>query len=230
MYEYVKRKEYQPVRLELEEIIRKVHHYMRKEYNLTFEHRLIGSGHRHLVTRIKGGNKGFDFDYNFIIPHPGEGYHWKADVIKNQFTEALKFALKGTKYSNPQDSTSAITIKVVDQSKSSISHSCDFAIIYYSKDEDFNGYYYLKNWKKQNRYSFEQRICSSDIDEKLDKILSYPNGWNMISKEYLKLKNANKDKNKKSFVLYLESINNVYYQLPDQGTDSNSFYSSFTRW
>ena len=28
--------------------------------------------------------------------------------------------------------------------------------------------------------------------------------------EYLKLKNANNDNNKKSYVLYLEAINNVY--------------------
>ncbi len=230
MYEYVTRKEYQPVRLELEEIIRKVHHYMRDKHDLTFQHKLIGSGSRHLVTRIKGGNKGFDFDYNFILPHPGEGYHWKASVIKNQFTEALKFALKGTKYSNPQDSTSAITIKVVDRNNSSVSHSCDFAIIYYSEDDDFNGYYYLKNWKRQNRYSFEQRISSSNIDEKLDIILSYPNGWNMIKDEYIKLKNRNKDINKRSFVLYLESVNNVYNQLPDDEVENESLFYPFIRW
>lgn len=216
MYEYVKRNEYQSIRLELERIIQKTHQYMRKEYNLTFQHKLIGSGSKHLVTRIKGGNKGFDFDYNFIIPHPGEGYYWKADVIKSQFTEALKFALKGTKYSNPNDSTSAITIKVVDRNNSRILHSCDFAIIYYSDDDDFNGYYYLKNWKKHGRYSFEQRLASSNVNEKLDYILSFQNGWNIIREEYLKLKNANKDINKKSFVLYLETINNVYNQLSNE--------------
>lgn len=230
MYEYVTRKEYQPVRLELEEIIRKVHHYMRDKHNLAFQHKLIGSGSRHLITRIKGGNKGFDFDYNFILPHPGEGYYWKASVIKNQFTEALKFALKGTKYSDPKDSTSAITIKVVDRNNSSVSHSCDFAIIYYSEDDDFNGYYYLKNWKRQNRYSFEQRISSSNIDEKLDIILSYPNGWDMIKDEYIKLKNRNKDINKRSFVLYLESVNNVYNQLPDDEFETESLFYPFIRW
>ena len=41
MYEYVTRKEYQPVQLELEEIIRKVHHYMRDKHDLTFQHKLI---------------------------------------------------------------------------------------------------------------------------------------------------------------------------------------------
>lgn len=224
MYEYVKKSEYQPVRLELEEIIRKVHHYMRTNYKLTFQHKLIGSGNRHLVTREKGGNKGFDFDYNFIIPPPGEDYYWKADVIKNQFTEALKFALKGTKYSKIQDSTSSITIKVVERTNSRILHGCDFAIIYYSEDEDFNGYYYLKNWKKQKRYSFEQRISSIYIDEKLDVILSYENGWNMIRDEYIKLKNRNRDINKRSFILYLEAVNNIYNQLPDEEVDESPIF------
>lgn len=213
MYEYVSKKEYGPVRLELEEIIRKVHHYMRKNFDLTFQHKLIGSGSRHLVTCVKNGNKGFDFDYNFIIPPPEDDWCWDAEVIKEQFVEALKFALKGTNYSTPKDSTSAITIKVVDRTNSKIRHSCDFAIIYYPDDDNFNGYFYLKNWKQMNRYSFEPRNSSSNIDEKLDEILSYTNGWNMIRTEYLKLKNANKDENKRSYVLYLEAVNNVYNQL-----------------
>lgn len=213
MYEYVNRSEYQPVRLELEEVIRKVHHFMRKKYGITFQHRLIGSGRKHLITRVKGGNGGFDFDYNFIIPHPGEGYSWNADKIKKEFTEALIFALKGTQYSNPQDSTSAITIKVVDQKNACILHSCDFAIIYYSEDDDFNGYYYLRNWKNQNRYSFEPRGASANVEEKLYEVLSYEVGWSMIKDEYIKLKNRNKDNNKRSFSLYLETINNVHNQL-----------------
>ena len=82
-----------------------------------------------LITRIKDGNKGFDFDYNLIIPHPGQGYHYKADVIKSDFIEAFKIALKGTQYSFPKDSTSAITVKMVDKVNSKIKYSCDFAIM-----------------------------------------------------------------------------------------------------
>ena len=59
-------------------------------------------------------------------------------------------------------------------------------------------------------YSFVFRKLSKNVDWKLDEILNYDNGWNMIREEYLKLKNANNDNNKKSYVLYLEAINNVY--------------------
>lgn len=127
--------------------------------------------------------------------------------------EAISFALKGTKYSNPQDSTSAITIKVVDKKNKKIEHSCDFAIIYYDEDTIDNGYFYLKNIKSQNKYTFEFRKLSVDIETKLFEILDYRNGWNSIRTEYLKLKNVNKDINKRSFSLYLEAVNNIYNAL-----------------
>ena len=71
MYEYVKKSEYAPVRKELEEIIKSVQNEMWEKYGLTFQFQLIGSGKRHLVTRIRGGNNGYDFDYNLIIQRWG---------------------------------------------------------------------------------------------------------------------------------------------------------------
>ena len=97
MYEYVKKSEYAPVRKELEQIINRVQVYMRKNYGLTFQFRLIGSGQRHLITRIKGGNRGYDFDYNVILTPPGDGYLYRAKVIKDKFMTAFKVALQGTK-------------------------------------------------------------------------------------------------------------------------------------
>lgn len=224
MYEYVTKAEYQPVREELEEIIKRTQTYMRKQFHTTFQFKLIGSGKRHLVTRIVNGNGGYDFDYNFILPAPEKGYYYKADVVKAQFIEAIKFALQGTKYKDPQDSTSAITIKVVDKAKSRIKHSCDFAIIYYDEDEINNGYYYLKNNKAQGNYSFEFRKLSQYIDDKLSTIFEYRNGWNAIRAEYLKLKNRNKDINKHSSSLYLEAVNNIYNNLPDDDEDEDDYY------
>lgn len=209
MFEYVSKTEYQPVREELEGIINRVQKEMRTKYNTSFQFRLIGSGKRHLITRVVDGNGGYDFDYNLILPTPEEGYYL-AGVVKRQFMESFKNALKGTKYSNPQDSTSAITIKVVDKKNKRIEHSCDFAIIYYDEDSVENGYYYLRNNKNQGNYSFEPRILSRNFEKKLSEILEYRNGWNWIREEYLKLKNRNHDINKRSFVLYLEAVSNVF--------------------
>ena len=89
MYEYVKKSEYAPVRKELEQIINRVQVFMRKNYRLTFQFRLIGSGKRHLVTRIKGGNRGYDFDYNVILTPPDDGYLYRSKVIKDMFMTSL---------------------------------------------------------------------------------------------------------------------------------------------
>lgn len=225
MYEYVTKAEYQPVREELEKIIHKVQLYMKKNFKTSFQFKLIGSGKRHLITRVENGNGGYDFDYNLILQAPEEGYHYLADVVKRQFMEAISFALKGTKYSNPQDSTSAITIKVIDRKNKKVEHSCDFAIIYYDEDIIDNGYFYLKNIKSQNKYSFEFRKLSVDIEAKLSEILKYKNGWNAIREEYLKIKNANKDINKHSFSLYLEAVNNIYNKI-EQYND-NEYYDEY---
>ncbi len=215
MYEYVPKSEYRPVREELEEIIKKVQQIMRKEHKLPFQFSLIGSGKRHLVTRVINGNAGFDFDYNLIIQAPRPGYVYKADVVKAEFIEAFKKTLKGTKYSFPKDSTSAITIKVIDSKNSKVRYSCDFAIIYRdeeSDDESEYGYYYLRNNKNQNNYEFVFRPLRFNIDERLDEILN-EYSWNVIRDEYLKLKNSNAIHKKHSFSLYNEAVNNVYNQL-----------------
>lgn len=180
MFEYVTKAEYKPVKQELEKIIVQVQAVMRKKYETTFQFSLIGSGKRHLVTRVVGGNSGYDFDYNLIIAAPKQGYHYKADVVKQQFMDAFRTVLKNTKYKDPQDSTSAITIKVVDRQKSRIEHSCDFAIIYYDRNRAENGYYYLKHDKRQDNYDFVFRNLSRDVDAKVEEIIEYSNGWNEI--------------------------------------------------
>lgn len=210
-YEYVSKSEYAPVRKELEQIINRLQDEMRKSYGLTFQFRLIGSGQRHLITRIKGGNKGYDFDYNLILTPPKDGYLYIAKVIKQDFMDALKIALKGTKYSFPQDSTSSITVKVVDKNGKKIEHSCEFAIIYYGNSDGYDGYYYLRNNKPQQSYQFVFRTFNSDIDEKAQEIIE-DDGWPCIKEEYLLLKNINKGR-KPSFSLYAEAVNNVYNQM-----------------
>ena len=213
-YEYVNRSEYAPVRKELEQVINRLQDEMRKSYGLTFQFRLVGSGKRHLITRIKGGNKGYDFDYNLILTPPGDGYLYIAKVIKQDFMNALKTALKGTKYSFPKDSTSSITIKVVDKNGKKIEHSCDFAIIYYGSNDGDDGYFYLRNNKRQPGYQFVFRTSNFYLDEKVQEIIA-DEGWPYIREEYLLLKNNNhKNKHRKpSFALYAEAVNNVYNQM-----------------
>lgn len=186
-YEYVTRSEYRPIKNEIESIIKKAQIIMKEKYETPFCFELIGSGKRHLITRIKDGNKGYDFDYNLVIEHPGQGYKYLPDVVNEDFRNAFNQAVKGTRFSFPEDSTSALTIACKDRKNSKRIFGCDLAIIYYTSDDPDDGYYYLKNWKN-GKYTFELRNSSQNIDWKLDDILEYKNGWNWIREEYLKLK------------------------------------------
>ncbi len=215
MYEYVPKSEYAPVRKELEEIIKRVQVEMRKKYGLTFQFRLIGSGKRHLVTRIRGGNSGYDFDYNLIIQRWGT-MPQKAKSVKQRFMDAFKNALRGTKYSSPKDSTSAMTIKDVNKKQKEVRHSCDFAIVYYEDDGVNDGYCYLRNDKEQGKYEFAFRSINSDIMEKMQDICGECDGWGRIREEYLYLKNINEGNGKHSFSIYSEAVNNVYNQIFNQ--------------
>lgn len=208
MYEYVSKSEYAPVRKELEEIIHRAQKYLRRKYGITFQYRLIGSGNRHLIMRDTTSNKGYDFDYNLILPRAPK---MKPNILKERFRSAFDYATKGTAYACAEDSTTVLTIKVIDQKRKKIKHSSDFAIIYYQQRELDNGYFYLKNWK-DGSYTFEFRQLSLGADRKLDEIKQHPDGWERIRDEYKKLKNNNKQK-KRSFVLYLESINNIYNHM-----------------
>ena len=208
-YEYVKKEEYRPVRNELEDIIKKVQIILKKKTGITFQFELIGSGSKHLITRVKGGNKGFDFDYNIIINYD-KGQMWKADYARKEFTKALDEAIKGTQYDHPQNSQVAITIKVKDTKKSKILHSCDFAIVYYPEDE-LGGHKYAKLNLETSKCSWENRQYTKNYHIKLDWLKENVNGyWEEIKDEYIKLKDNNKDINKHSFQLFYEAVNNVY--------------------
>ena len=69
MFEYVTKAEYKPVKQELEKIIVQVQAVMRKKYETTFQFSLIGSGKRHLVTRVVGGNSGYAVSYTHLRAH-----------------------------------------------------------------------------------------------------------------------------------------------------------------
>ena len=225
-YEYVTKKEYIPVKKELEVIIRKVQKIMKTYENISFYYELIGSGKRHLITRLKKGNTGFDFDYNLVIETPTD-FIWKAKAVKMGFIRAFNKALAGTKYKKAEDSASTITIKVVDTNNSKIIHSCDFAIVYYINKDLNEGYKYIRN-NKNGKYTFEVRKVSINLYNKIEKIVSYwENGWNIIRDEYLIVKQSNKDIDKHSFVLFLEAVNNVYNQMIQDKKNNRISYECF---
>ena len=217
-FEYVTKAEAAPVKKELIAIINAVQDLLRDHFTFRFD--FIGSSARNMITQDVKSNIGFDFDVNIEVNYDGEEY--TAKELREMLKAAFDRIVPSYGYSPAEQSTRVLTIKFKNTAHSKIVHSCDIAIIYYCDDADFYGYYYLKNWKderkdckKEVQYTFEPRALRGNVDEKLETILTYQNGWNAIRDEYLKLKNVNTDGGKRSFSLYLEAVNNIYNQLPD---------------
>lgn len=208
MYEFVNKKEFTPIRNEIETIIKKVQKILKEENSKqTFQFKLIGSGGRHLITRIKGGNAGYDFDYNLVM---NDKFSWKPN-IRQSFFDAFQQAVKGTRFTTVENSTSVITIKQVDKKNKKVIVGCDFSIVFYPNDE--SGYYkYARFNKNKQNYTWEIRNVSRFNDDNLNWLKeNYDGIWNDIKEEYLKLKN-NDHQGKHSFILFHEAINNIYHQ------------------
>jgi len=204
-YEYVTRAELKPAKEQIEKIIRSLHTNLRKE-GVTFEEKLIGSGGKNLVTKVVGGNKGFDFDNNFVIQKDNG---LEAKELRLLFIRKLEEIIANTNYKSVSDGEQSFTIKVVDKKKSQIKHGCDFAIVneYIDNQNDFRQQILVKH--SNNNYGWEDKPISKNYSTKVSNLKA--NGlWNEVREEYLKIKNNNRDENKKSYTMYYEAINNVY--------------------
>ena len=204
-YEYVTKAELKPAKEQIEKIIRDLHTSLRTE-NVTFEEKLIGSGGKNLVTKVVGGNAGFDFDYNFVIQKDND---LDAKHLRQLFVRKLEEIIANTSYSSVSDGEQSFTIKVVDKKRSQIKHGCDFAIVneYIDNQNNFRQEILVKH--SSNNYSWEDKPISKNYSTKVSNLKA--NGlWNEVRDEYLKIKNNNRDGNKKSYTMYYEAVNNVY--------------------
>lgn len=201
-YEFVSKNEYQPIREKLEKIIKQVQKDIKK--NIIFQFTLIGSGSKKLITRLKAGNKWFNFDFNISIQNVNNEIS-DAKNIREIFLNSIKNNTDKYKY-RVQNSQTVIKIKLIDVVNKKIEHSCDFGIV---SDYENDGNMYkeiIVFYKNDNQYKWNQRTQAKNYNYKLQNIVSIQL-WVELKEEYLKLKN--KFTNKKSFQLFWESINNV---------------------
>lgn len=206
-FEYVNKSEWKPLKAEANVVIMRVKAFIRKYYpDLDFTYGLVGSGKNNLITREVGGNRGFDFDYNFYIP---ADHLWRVSArdVHYAFMNAIRYAVRGSLFDDPEESTSVFTIKYKDKKGKRIICSCDFAIVCH---DGLGNFYYLHDYKESGGFGMSVRSFRFDVEDRVSEIVRRcPGGWNRIRDEYLKLKNADRQ-NKRSFVLYVEAVNNVY--------------------
>ncbi len=213
-FEYVSHREAQPIKNEIIALIHRVQYYVREDF--TLDYRFVGSSSRNMITREKGGNKGFDIDVN-LIPNVYDDEYTAAEISELLF-EAINQCMGKYDYTKIEDSTSVITIKVVDRANSKIEHRCDFAIIRPFSDgrEQYVRFYKTLGFSQQYNYRWELRGGDYHIEDKLQWIED--NGLkNELRKQYLNNKNRNFDRNKKSRTIFAETVNNIYNQFNNRG-------------
>jgi len=202
-FKYVTKKEYQPVKNELIELINLVQDEVREYF--TFRYDFIGSASRNMITRDEDSNVGYDFDVNIRVNDEEEDYTAKEikQILMNGFNRYNHLF----KYDYCEDSKRVITIKVKDRRNSRILHSCDFAVVYDCND---GRQQYIHFNKSQQTYEWQyQPKGFYRLSEKIEAIKEAGH-WQDVRDLYIDKKNNNTDPDKKSRSIFAETVAQVY--------------------
>ena len=215
MFTYVQDKELKKIMIsEGSDIMNRLKMRINNGEYLEVDFELVGSGAKNLITQ--NGNQPPDVDFNLIILDMKEGYNESS--IKDYIKEQLNIVLRGKSLRDCSDSTSALTIKSVPANKNAV-FSVDVAII----KIEYNQWYRLIHEKHEtratDRWYWNQGINFDEIYKKVDTIKE-ADGWTDFRKWYLDKKNyylRKNDYNHPSYVVYIESVNEVYKMYRDKG-------------
>lgn len=201
-FRYVTKKQAQPIKDELYQILYMVQDLVRD--NFTFSFTPIGSSSRNMITCDAKSNIGFDFDINIEVNDDNEDFEPKE--IRTIIRTAIDRVATRYGYKNCEDSTRVLTIKKVDTSHSRIIHSCDFAIVYNCGD---GRQQYIRFNKDNNYYFWEyQGKGFVGLEKKMDW-LKRENLWGELQDYYIYKKNCNDNPDKHSRSIFAESINEM---------------------
>ena len=201
-FRYVTKKQAQPIKDELYQILYMVQDLVRD--NFTFSFTPIGSSSRNMITCDAKSNIGFDFDINIEANDDNEDFEPKE--IRTIIRTAIDRVAPRYGYKNCEDSTRVLTIKKVDTSHSRIIHSCDFAIVYNCGD---GRQQYIRFNKDNNYYFWEyQGKGFVGLEKKMDW-LKRENLWGELQDYYIYKKNCNDNPDKHSRSIFAESINEM---------------------
>ena len=201
-FRYVTKKQAQPIKDELYQILYMVQDLVRD--NFTFSFTPIGSSSHNMITYDAKSNIGFDFDINIEVNDDNEGFEPKE--IRTIIRTAIDRVAPRYGYKPCEDSTRVLTIKKVNSFTSRIIHSCDFAIVYNCTDCRQQ---YIRFNKDNNYYSWEYQAKGfADLNKKTDWLKK--NGlWGNLRDYYIEKKNANENPDKHSRSVFAESINEM---------------------
>ncbi len=217
-YEYVSEKEVRPYRRECSQLLTELRDYLNEEFGINTQFFLVGSGSHARKLVMRNGNAPFDLDYNLMVIRMPEEYWNDTRYLKNRVRDSLNLVLRrnrshvvrGGRFSDGKDSTSVITaLMYAPGILSQVAFSFDLAIL--ARDED-GTYYRLIHDKGSGNYHWGEAPSVHRIRKKADAIRSKKQ-WGEVRERYKEKKNMyleRQDKNHPSYIIYVETINEVY--------------------
>ena len=210
MYEYVVEKEVKRYRSECSHILEQLRDLLNTEYGINTQFSLVGSGgdSRNMVTR--NGDGPYDLDYNLIILAMSNEYWNDLRKLKDIVRNSLNKIVKDTLFSDGKDSHSVITSILHFTDTPKVKFSFDMAIL--AKNSKGNFCRLIHNKGYSDSFTWNEVPSSHNVKEKAD-ILKRNSLCNKVRETYLNKKNMylrRNDDNHPSFVVYVESVNEVY--------------------
>ena len=199
--EYVSKKEVKPWRAMFHKWMKNIRTKL-KEKGITFTYRLVGSAKRNLV--IRHHNKGFDCDYQIFIQRNNNNLSPKD--IKLLFKSVMDEVCVVDCFEPCENSTSSLTIKMVDKAQSNVRVGYDVVILQ-ETDEGLKILRCQNKGTKKESFVLELLPDMTNMSAKLAKIKG-KNQWNKLRELYYN-KKINYNGEKKSFQLLNEAINEV---------------------
>lgn len=207
MYSYVPKSESKPFRIFCSDKLNQLKQNLgNKGFDVDFY--LVGSGMKNLVTR--NGDESFDIDYNIEfknIPISQLNPQKIKDYIMNFLNEII--VTEREAFKNCQDSTSAITSRLVYNGK--LKFSFDIAILAKNNDGDYCRLIHNKKGDI-NSYHWDKIPKSKRIYKRFDK-LKQDGFFDELKKIYLEKKNfylIHNDHYHSSFTIFKETVNQMY--------------------
>lgn len=206
-FKYISKKDFQVAAAydDLLLLLQEVRKELKDRY--TFQHKLVGSYSRNMITYDAKSNVGFDFDVN-IYPHDDD---MEPEQIRRLFKKALDKHIKAHGFDYAEDSTRVLTIKVKDKKYARIVYSVDFAFVNdYTDDEGDDCQEYIRFNKKQGSYTWEEQPAGYyQLREKVDWIKEHGLWETELKPYYIKKKNANTDPNIHSRTTFAIAVHEI---------------------
>lgn len=212
MYHYIQDKEFlKRLKGTCGDIVNQLVQSINNDSVMTVKAYLVGSGAKNLITQNE--NEPIDLDYNLCIVSTKSISMLDSRAIKEYIRKQFNKVLCSNGWGDCRDSTSAFTTeKRVFKKGNQTAFKIDIAITCK----------YLNNWQRLihqktglvilDGYYWNEVQNPGRLEEKV-RALKYENLWGEVRDTYLEKKNfylCRNDYNHPSFIVYVETVNQIY--------------------